>query len=161
MNHEEVCRIYEEQGPALLAYGCALIGVRAAAQEVLHNVFLKLMDSNHDISDPVPYVFRMLRNAALNVMRNDARFVSLDNGCAWFEPINLMREKALAVQEALLKLSSEQREVVVLHIWSGMTFVEIAALVDIPRDTAASRYRYALERLRELLRDLEVSDEQI
>jgi DNA-directed RNA polymerase specialized sigma24 family protein len=61
MNHEEVRRLYEEQGPAFLGYACALLGARASAQDVLHTVFLKLMNEKETISDPVPYVYRALR----------------------------------------------------------------------------------------------------
>jgi RNA polymerase sigma-70 factor (ECF subfamily) len=160
MNHEEVRRLYEEQGSAFLGYACALLGVRASAQDVLHTVFLKLMNEKEIISNPVPYVYRALRNTALNVQRQESRLIPLEDEAAWFEPISLMSEVALAVQEALLALPSEQREVVVLHLWSEMTFCEIAALIRIPSDTAASRYRYALSKLRELLRPLEVADER-
>ena len=160
MNHEEVRRLYEEQGPALLGYACALLGVRASAQDVLHTVFLKLMNEKETICNPVPYVYRALRNTALNVQRKESRLIPLEDEPAWFVPISLMSEVALAVQEALLALPSEQREVVVLHLWSEMTFCEIAALIRIPSDTAASRYRYALSKLRELLRPLEVADER-
>jgi len=160
MNYEEVRRLYEEQGRALLGYACALLGVRASAQDVLHTVFLKLMKEKETISDPVPYISRALRNTALNVQRQESRLIPLGDEAAWFEPISLMSEVALAVQEALGALPSEQREVVVLHVWSEMTFGEIAALIGIPSATAASRYRYALSKLRELLRPLEVADER-
>ena len=160
MNPEEVRRLYEEQGPAFLGYACALLGARACAQDVLHTVFLKLMNEKDTISNPVPYVYQALRNTALNFLRQETRFIALETEPAWFEPINLMSEMALAVQEALLALPSEQREVVVLHLWSEMTFCEIAALIGIPSATAASRYRYALSKLRELLRPLEVADER-
>jgi RNA polymerase sigma-70 factor, ECF subfamily len=160
MNHEEVRRLYEEQGRALLGYACALLGVRASAQDVLHTVFVKLMKEKETISDPVPYIYRALRNTALNVQRQESRLIPLEDEPAWFEPISLMSEVALAVQEALRALPSEQREVVVLHVWSEMTFGEIAALIGIPSATAASRYRYALSKLRELLRPLEVADER-
>ena len=153
-------RLYEEQGPALLGYACALLGVRAWAQDVLHTVFLKLMNEKETISNPVPYVYRALRNTAFNFLRQETRCSALETEPAWFEPINLMSEMALAVQEALLALPSEQREVVVLHVWGGWSFGEIAALIQIPPDTAASRYRYALSKLRELLRPLEVADER-
>jgi RNA polymerase sigma-70 factor, ECF subfamily len=160
MNHEEVRCLYEEKGPALLGYACALLGVRASAQDVLHTVFLKLMNEKETISNPVAYVYRALRNTALNVQRQESRLIPLEDEAAWFEPISFMSEVALAVQEALLALPSEQREVVVLHLWSEMTFCEIAALIRIPSATAASRYRYALSKLRELLRPLEVADER-
>ena len=60
MNHEEVRRLYDEKGPALLGYACALLGVRASAQDVLYTVFLKLMNEKVTISNPVPYVYRAL-----------------------------------------------------------------------------------------------------
>jgi RNA polymerase sigma-70 factor (ECF subfamily) len=100
----------------------------------------------------VPYVFKAVRNAALNVRRQEARLIPLESESDWFESANGISELALAVQEALITLPDLQREVVVLHIWCGMTFVEIATLIQIPSDTAASRYRYALSKLEELLR---------
>ena len=160
MNHEDVRRLYEEQGPALLGYACSLLGVRASAQDVLHTVILKLMNEKETISNPVAYVYGALRNTALNFLRQETRCIALETEPAWFEPINLMSEMALSVQEALLALPSEQREVVVLHVWGGWSFGEIAALTQIPPDTAASRYRYALSKLRDLLRPLEVADER-
>ena len=41
-----------------------------------------------------------------------------------------------------------------LKLWDGLTFEQIAAALDIPPNTAASRYRYALDKLRERLRPL-------
>ena len=52
------------------------------------------------------------------------------------------------VNEMLSRLPEEQLTVVVLKVWHGMTFAEIATALDIPANTAASRYRYAMEKLR-------------
>ena len=49
---------------------------------------------------------------------------------------------------ALASLPAEQREIVILKLYHGMTFEEIGALVEISPNTAASRYRYGLEKLR-------------
>lgn len=51
------------------------------------------------------------------------------------------------IQAAVRKLPAEQSEVVVLKIWEGFTFAEIADLVGESSNTVASRYRYALEKL--------------
>jgi hypothetical protein len=61
------------------------------------------------------------------------------------------REK---VQEAVAKLPAEQAEVVVLKIWEQFTFAEIADLINESPNTAASRYRYALEKLARHLQPL-------
>jgi RNA polymerase sigma-70 factor (ECF subfamily) len=55
---------------------------------------------------------------------------------------------------ALGELPEEQRSVVHLKLWEGRTFEQIANLLDIPAITAASRHRYALEKLRDRLRPL-------
>jgi RNA polymerase sigma-70 factor, ECF subfamily len=51
------------------------------------------------------------------------------------------------VWSALRALPTEQAEVVVLKIWEGMTFAEIAQILDLSPNTAASRYQYALAKL--------------
>ena len=61
--------------------------------------------------------------------------------------------EAVAIRDALGSLPPEQREVVILKVWHGLTFAEIGAALDIPDNTAASRYRYALQKLRRELGD--------
>ena len=58
------------------------------------------------------------------------------------------------LSEALAGLPEEQRAVVHLKLWEGLTFEEIAAALDISPNTAASRYRYGLDKLRDRLRPL-------
>ena len=55
---------------------------------------------------------------------------------------------------ALAELPPEQRAVAHLKLWTGLTFEQIAAALEIPPNTAASRYRYALDKLRARLRPL-------
>lgn len=57
-----------------------------------------------------------------------------------------------AVESALATLPEEQREVLVLKIWGELTFAQIAVTLAISSDTAASRYRYALQRLQAALK---------
>ena len=65
-----------------------------------------------------------------------------------------MEENALALQAALADVPDEQREVLILRIWGQMTFEEAASALDISPNTAASRYRYALAKLKERLKPL-------
>ena len=62
--------------------------------------------------------------------------------------VELEREEQYrSVWRALRRLPSEQSEVVVLKIWEEMTFAQIGTILDISANTAASRYRYAMEKL--------------
>ena len=62
--------------------------------------------------------------------------------------------RTLEVNHGLDALPGDQREVVVLHVWGRLTFQEIATTLAIPLNTAASRYRYGLTKLRETLKPL-------
>ena len=59
-----------------------------------------------------------------------------------------------AVASAMRELPEEQRAAVHLKLWEEMTFAEIAATLGVSANTAASRYRYALDKLGDLLRPL-------
>jgi RNA polymerase sigma-70 factor, ECF subfamily len=58
------------------------------------------------------------------------------------------REAAEAIATSLMRLSTEQREVVELKIYGRLTLREIAEVIRVPQGTAATRYRSAVEQLR-------------
>jgi RNA polymerase sigma-70 factor (ECF subfamily) len=101
---------------------------------------------------PVGYVYRAVRNAALNARRSNLRLAELDPQNSVFRHRGGNQEAALALEKALAKLPEEQREVVVMRVWSGLTLEEMATAVGAPLNTIASRYRYALDKLREHLK---------
>ena len=58
---------------------------------------------------------------------------------------------AAALEQALKALPPEQREVVHLHVYEGMTFQEVAHATAESINTASARYRYAVDKMRRLL----------
>lgn len=100
---------------------------------------------------PWAYLLRMVRNESLVILRRNKRYSLLGN------LTDLLTRRAVdeldqedthrAVWAGLRALPTEQSEVVVLKIWEEMTFVQIADVLDISASTAASRYRYAIEKL--------------
>jgi len=143
--------LYERHGRALLAYACALLRDPSAAEDVLHQVFLNVLRGKTVIDgEPLHYLFRAIRNTALNHIRGQSREAELAGDGVWLESPDGSTETSLALQSALRMLPAEQREVVVLKIWGQLTFEEAAAVIGISANTAASRYRYGLEKLREI-----------
>jgi len=152
MRREEVERLYAQHGPGLVAYACSILGDRAAAEDVLHQVFLKLLErSVLAPDDSRTYLYRAVRNTALNVRRSRSRLVEFDSQPAWFEAPSGSAGEAIALELALKELPSEQREVIMMRLWGGMTLEEAAAVLEIAPNTAASRYRYGLAKLRQRL----------
>lgn len=150
----EIERLYRQHGAALLLFATAITGERSRAQDAIHQVFLKLLEDEklHQVSDVKAYLFACVRNTALNDARVRGRNVALaDEELAWFEPPSRDYAEEASLRRALAELPDDQREVTVLHVWGEFTFIQIADLLSISANTAASRYRYALARLREVM----------
>lgn len=104
-------------------------------------------------------VFATIRRRAIDLARRTDRRTLREEASSqtddtWFAPAaaDTGDAEAMALLEAeVRRLPEAQREVVTLKIWGGLTFVEIAATLEIPQGTAASRYRLALETLRQTL----------
>lgn len=125
------------------------------AQEVVQELFLKLArdaDVVAKAQSERAIIFTMVRNLALDALRRRAREGKAlshweEQVPTWFEPSH-DEETQQQVTEALATLPEEQRSVVHLHVWEEMSFREIGELLTLPTQTVASRYRYALEKLR-------------
>lgn len=148
---DEIQALYREHGPTLLLYGRSILGRRHAAEDMLHQVFLELLDQNTVPEDPKSYLFRAIHNRALNQIRHERQNVDLAVIEPWFEADTCDPASEVALRAGLQQLTVEQRQTLVLHVWGGFTFAEIAGMLDIPANTAASRYRYALQNLRAVM----------
>ncbi len=149
---DEIRSLYQTHGPALVAYACCCGLDFASAEDVVQQVFLRLLRSDELAPlAPLAYAYRAVRNASLNFIRNHLRELPLLENETWLIHPTSNPEHSLALQKVLRELPPEQQETIFLRIWSGMTLQEIADATSTPLNTVASRYRYALEKLRILL----------
>lgn len=147
--HKQVEQLYSELSAPLLAYARSLGVDHGGAEDVVHRTFLTLLEIRQMPGEPRPYLFRSVRNACLNQHRDHARFRDLQEQEPWFDYADQASE--LDLRRSLAQLPEEQREVLMLHIWGGLTFGETASALEISANTAASRYRYALAALKDTL----------
>ena len=149
-NIAEIEVLYRQHGAALLLFASAISGDRGRAQDALHQVFLKAIE-NGSLGQAIhkkAYLFACVRNAVLNDAKLQDRNISLDIESAWFSPPERDYAGEQNLRRALGDLPEDQREVMVLHVWGELTFSEIGELLGVSSNTAASRYRYALAKLR-------------
>jgi RNA polymerase sigma-70 factor, ECF subfamily len=152
----------EAHGPKLLL--CARQWTRslADAEDVVQEAFVRYWrHQRHLPGDPTALLITSIRRAALDHARRQARRVAREekagDGLAEREslfepPPGDTADRRVELEAALERLPVVQREVLVLKIWNELTFEQIAATLEIPANTAASRYRYALAALREQLK---------
>lgn len=126
------------------------------AEDAVQDVFLRLVVQRVAPGNVKAWLFRAVRNAALNRARSQRRRRKHERGVAtsrphWFEARPDQLVSATAARAALASLPREQREVVILRIWGEMTLSEVADVLDQPVSTLWSRYRAGLTALRKML----------
>lgn len=144
----------------LLAYLVATLRSRHDAEDVLQAVFVQIVRKRLKLAKARrldAYIYRMARNEAVSHVRQRLRNRK-DNAIAkpWLAASNDGQgrtELADLLENALGHLPEPQRQVVVLKVYRGKTLQEIGHLLGISLNTAASRYRYAMEKLRALLKE--------
>jgi RNA polymerase sigma-70 factor (ECF subfamily) len=156
-DHAAFAELYDACADRCHHYLVARLGSRDAADEVLQETFLRLVRQHRclaDVENLAAYVFMVARNEASRYAGRRARISERQKPLAadlFLEAKSedpSRREMADLVSAALATLNAEQREVVELKIYGGLTFREIAVVTGVPLPTAATRYRAALERLR-------------
>ena len=156
--------VYQCHGAAMFHYALALTGNRAAAEDAVQDVFLRVLHANQrfsEIADLGGYLLKSVRNHCLTRLKKIAREKPLaaataENGLLATRPEDGdsagggAPETAQRLNRALAALPAAQREVVVLKNFNNLGFREIAQLLDEPLQTIASRHRLALEKLKEM-----------
>ena len=160
----EIERIYDDHAQALFGFLLNLTRNEADTRDLLQEVFIKLAKRTgglESLKDERAFLLRLAHNLAIDLIRRrGARQRNYDQMAVEMDSIFAAAEDAdegafrKALSAALGELPAEQRAVVHLKLWEGATFDRIAELLDIPPNTAASRYRYGLDKLRERLRPL-------
>jgi len=156
-----LCRIYEKYRDPLLKVAAALLNDRSAVEDVLHDVFVDFAQTTgrfHLKGSLKGYLSICVANRARDRNRRvQRRLAGLDEAVS--RPLNsdgpecavMSRELVAKLDAAMTELPDEQREMVVLHLQSKLPFREIARLREISINTAMSRYRYGLDKLRSVL----------
>jgi RNA polymerase sigma-70 factor (ECF subfamily) len=146
-------QVYEAKAAGLVLYGRALGLSHGEAEDVLQETFLALMQKPEAPEKPEHYCVRSFRNRALNHRRGLWRRLTRElESHRWFERSPSETPCERAAMQCLTGLPAEQREVIVLKIWHQYTFEEIGQLLELSPNTAAGRYRYGLQKLRESLK---------
>jgi len=160
----DLTRLYDEHVQALFAFLLNLTRNEPDTRDLLQELFVKVAQQPAlltGVREERAFLLRLVHNAAIDLMRRrgarerNYEQLASESACA-FADAATPDEQAFrqALSEALGELPAEQRAVVHLKLWEGLTFEAIARMLDVSLNTAASRYRYGLDKLRQRLRPL-------
>jgi RNA polymerase sigma-70 factor (ECF subfamily) len=157
LTHEEWKTCFVQLGPALLLFARRWTNSRADAEDIVQEAFVRFWRRRQHSIENRALLYATVRSAALDRLRSDQRRARREaavarDGAEHAEPqFATVDEGQQLLAAAVERLPNEQREVVVLKIWNELTFAEIADVLEISPNTAASRYRYALSALKKIL----------
>jgi RNA polymerase sigma-70 factor (ECF subfamily) len=153
-----------EHGSRLLLFARGWAQSREDAEDLVQEAMVRMWHhqaEHHEHAVPdLPLVFSTIRFCGLNHHRSETRRRKREESIVyfndfqdvWLDPVLEDDEEALILREAVRNLSQKLREVVVMKFWGGLTFQQIAETLAVSPNTAASRYRYAMEQLAQELR---------
>ena len=160
----EIERLYDEHAQPLFAFLLNFTRDEADTRDLLQEIFVKLAREPKllaGVREERAFLIRLAHNAAIDLIRRrGTRERTKENFAAEkispFAPSSDPDEKVFREELAIAlgELPEEQRTVVHLKLWEHLTFEQIAETLDIPPNTAASRYRYGLDKMRGRLRPL-------
>lgn len=160
MTGEQLAEIYDEHANALYAFLLNLTRSEQDARDILHDVFVRFAHQSEPtglIHNMRAWLIKCCHRTAIDAFRKNANRLKAHHSSQ--QQAELFMNSAVPADddfaknaaEALQSLPSEQRAVVHLKIWEDMTFAQIGEALKIPANTAASRYRYALIKLKDAL----------
>ena len=166
---QEWMRWVREKGPRFLLFARQQTRSEADAQDVFQEALLKLWKRGLTELAPIPslggwdgipedaQVFTALRQCAIDLGRREDRRLLRENQHlewqsnqwnTWFDADPVQEEQQSILRDHLRSLESKYQEVLTLKIWGDLTYAQIADVLNIPANTAASRYRYGLQSLK-------------
>ena len=158
MEPSEVNRVMERVTPrvgTLTLYARQWAGP-AAADDVVQEAMVRLLSLRQPPIDSLLWMFRAVRNAAIDAARATSRRQRRERVVAetrreWFDPDAGSIVDARAAEASLGQLPHETRQIVLLRVWGDLGWAQIAELVGLPLSTVHDRYRQALARLRDAM----------
>ena len=156
--------LYDAHAGAVFAFALHQLRDEAAARDVLQAVFVRVARAAGSFPSAEywrAHLLKLTHWQILDLLKSRRKTLAREQ--RWLiERMPLFHPRPIRMRclwmrrspRAMLLLPGDQRAVVHLHLWEGLTFDHIAEVLGIPRNTAASRYRLALEKLRPQLQPL-------
>lgn len=152
MRPDDFVPLLDCHGPALVLYARQWCDT---PEDAVQEAFLKLLSLRQPPRDVVPFLYRVVRNAALDARkaarRRQRREAATARPVRWFVEPEVDGLDAAAAIAALQRLPDAEREVIVARLWGGLSFEDIAAVSGCSASTAFRRYHAGIDALRKEL----------
>lgn len=160
-------QVYEATDSAVYGFALSILGNRHDAEDVMHDTYIRMAQgaaAYQPMGRPLAWLLTIVRRLCYNKLRARKPELSLQEP----ETLEVLARSGAAsggssaaetsadrriLEEALVTISEEERQIVILHAVTGMKHREIAELLGLPLSTVLSKYRRALKKLRNAMEE--------
>jgi RNA polymerase sigma-70 factor, ECF subfamily len=147
--------LYARYGGRVFAYCLRFLGQRDEAQDVYQETFIRFYESaqqDREMTNVPGYLLKIARNLCLNCRRNKKQTVEFDDYLSLVPPVAAEKNEFLhLITTALDMLPDDYREVFVLREYEGLSYAEIAEIVDASLSNVKVRIFRAKQKIRDIL----------
>ena len=154
---DALASLYEETKSAVYGFALSILKNAHDAEDVLQDTYIRIYSYAHTYKasgKPMAWILEITKNISYMLIRKKKRedFVS-ENETAGMQSDDFSdnSDVKLSVTDAMLKLSSEERQIITLHALSGLKHREIATLLGLPLSTVLSKYSRSVKKLQNML----------
>lgn len=142
LDPERLGELFSAHAAVLVLFARARVE-RSEAEDLVQEAFVRLMTAKPEPTDPRAWLYTVVRRLALDRGRRKRRQVRSDaDPC--FSPGRPGDEEARRVEQMLRSLPGEEREVLILRVWGGLTLEQVGRVLGLSTATTHRRYREAL-----------------
>lgn len=147
----------------IYAYALSIVRHHEDALDIVSETFLKIRSAAHlyqPMGKPLAWMFTITRNLAMDHIRKNSKYYEGDFSELEFQnEFSFVKniEDRMVLETVLIRLTEEERRIVMLHAVSGLKHREIAKSLEIPLSTVLSKYKRSLKKLKKYLAEMEVA----
>ena len=157
--HAALEQLYLCTKDAVYGYALSILKNTHDAEDVLHDCYISVYQTAHSYvsaGKPMAWIFTITRNLCLTKLRSRSRFSDIPEE-DWERYLtsneNIAIEDKIVLEHCLRDLADDEREILLLHVLSGMKHREIAEMTSRPLSTILSKYHRALKKMREIFKE--------
>ena len=147
-HHDRLEDLYRTTRHEFFTYALSITRDAAHAEDAIHTAFEHLLSSKKRPLNLRPYAFRSIRNAAIDQRPKSPPDPLYAQPKHQADPSRISQHRE--AEAMMAHISQDERETIILKLYAGLTFRQIAKIRNVPQNTAASSYRRGIEKLRKL-----------
>lgn len=147
-------QLYHAASPAVYSFALSILKNRHDAEDVLHDCFVAIFssaDGYRPKGKPMAWILTIARNLSLKRLQEHSRHAPLpedDWNAITAQDLLMTVDDRAVIEACMVRLSDEERQIVVLHAVAGFRHREIAAMLDLALPTVLSKYHRAIKKMK-------------